>query len=509
MKLAVSRFRVALAALILAWPTGPSTQSAKASRQLLIVLDGLRPDYVTPALMPALHALGRQGVVFERHHAVYPTVTRVNASSIASGAYPGTHGLMGNSVFFPKVDARRFLDTEDRQNLIKIEASGDRLLTTTMLGELLQAAGKKLLVVSAGSTGASYLLNGRVSGGAVIQTEYTLPASFHQRVVATVGEADAGRMSSADKNRRAVDAFLKVGLPEVDPAVTILWFTDPDTVAHQSGIGTPATVEALKRLDGEIKRLLEGLSQTGVLSAFDIWVTSDHGFSTYTGAPDLKAMLQRYGGALPDGTPRIVAGSGAIYVRDHDANVVAAAVRELQDTAGVGAIFTPASAAGSFDGRLPGTLSFDAIRWTHERSADILFSPDWTDRANAHGYKGTSASSGTAGHGSSSPFDIHNILMAAGPDVKARSRVNSPSGNVDFAPTFLHLLGLGIPESMEGRVLVEAFETSRASRVSTKEFSHTSATPDGKYLVTARFSLADIGGKSYRYLDSTFVKRRR
>jgi predicted AlkP superfamily pyrophosphatase or phosphodiesterase len=49
---------------------------------LLIVLDGLRPDYVTPSVMPNLHALGQRGVVFANHHSVFPTVTRVNASSI-------------------------------------------------------------------------------------------------------------------------------------------------------------------------------------------------------------------------------------------------------------------------------------------------------------------------------------------------------------------------------------------------------------------------------------------
>ena len=42
-------------------------------RHLLIVLDGLRPDYVTPEVMPNLHALGERGVVFTNHHAVYPT----------------------------------------------------------------------------------------------------------------------------------------------------------------------------------------------------------------------------------------------------------------------------------------------------------------------------------------------------------------------------------------------------------------------------------------------------
>src|SRR6476469_4230715 len=99
-------------------------------RHLVIVVDGLRPDYVTPDVMPTLTALGKRGVVFTRHHSVYPTVTRVNASSIATGSYPDTHGLLGNTVFFPKLDVAKFFDTADFTNLQKIAtAEGGRVLT--------------------------------------------------------------------------------------------------------------------------------------------------------------------------------------------------------------------------------------------------------------------------------------------------------------------------------------------------------------------------------------------
>src|SRR5574339_444204 len=104
---------VLVAALMAA---APACSSRAPSRHLLIVVDGLRPDYVTPDIMPALTALAKRGVVFNRHHSVYPTVTRVNASSISTGAYPETHGLMGNSVFFPRVEPGAFLDTGDRDN---------------------------------------------------------------------------------------------------------------------------------------------------------------------------------------------------------------------------------------------------------------------------------------------------------------------------------------------------------------------------------------------------------
>ena len=114
------------------------TSTPPPNRHLLIVVDGLRPDYVTADVMPNLTALGKRGVVFNRHHSVYPTVTRVNASSISTGAYPETHGLLGNSVFFPNVDPAKFLDTADRDHLLAIAKAEGRLLTAPTLGESLQ-----------------------------------------------------------------------------------------------------------------------------------------------------------------------------------------------------------------------------------------------------------------------------------------------------------------------------------------------------------------------------------
>src|SRR5476651_2557345 len=91
--------------------------------QLVIVVDGLRPDYVTPALMPRLVKLGQRGIVFNAHHSVFPTVTRVNASSIVTGAYPETHGILGNTVYIPAVDPKKGLDTGQRANLEAIASA--------------------------------------------------------------------------------------------------------------------------------------------------------------------------------------------------------------------------------------------------------------------------------------------------------------------------------------------------------------------------------------------------
>ena len=110
-----------------------------------------------------------------------------------------------------------------------------------------------------------------------------------------------------------------------------------------------------------------------------------------------------------------------------------------------------------------------------------------------------------AGHGSSSPFDIHNTLVAAGPDLKAGVAIDVPSGNVDFAPTFLHLLGIDIPSSMQGRVLREALrDGTDPTAVAVETMDVRVENGDGSYVLTAVSSVVD--GRAY--LDYTTVERR-
>jgi predicted AlkP superfamily pyrophosphatase or phosphodiesterase len=488
--------------------TATTVSQGSPRRHLVIVLDGLRPDYVTPDAMPNLTALGRRGVVFTQHHSVFPTVTRVNASSISTGAYPERHGLLGNSVFFPKVDATRFLDTADRANLVRIEASEGQLLTATTLGELLQRAGRRMLVVSSGSTGSAFLNNHTVSGGAILHYAYVLPASLSGEMGA-LGPPPTAQSTPFERDQYAVDAFLKIGVPRLDPSVTVMWLSGLDDTAHAEGVGAPKTVTILRQVDGEIARVQNSLRALGLLDSYDIWVTSDHGFSTHTGASDIGGILRPLIHQLPDDTPSIVSDGGAIYVRDGDERAISSIVAALQKTAGVGAIFTAAAQPGSLDGRVPGTLSFEAIHWNHARSAQILYSPDWTDRPNAYGLRGTVASGGVAGHGSSSPFDVHNTLIAAGPDLKQRFTDDTPSANVDFTPTFLRLLGITPPASVQGRPLIEALAGGPSAMPRVTSSAHRARTGDGSYAATATFSTVNADGRDYRYFDGTRVVRSR
>jgi arylsulfatase A-like enzyme len=305
-----------------------------------------------------------------------------------------------------------------------------------------------------------------------------------------------------------VQAFLTVGLPLVNPSVTAIWLSDPDTTAHALGMGHPTTIEALRRVDAEIKNIQDGLRAAGLLETCNIWVTSDHGFATYTGAADVRGLLAPFAGTLGDGSPRVVHGETAIYVRDGDRQTISRIVRALQQAPRVGAIFTRASTTGAFDGWAEGTLSFDAARWGHARAGEILYSPNWTDDKNQYGFAGTSASNGVAGHGSSSPYEIHNTLIAAGPDIRQGVTVGVPTGNVDLAPTLLHLLGLPISATMQGRPLLEALRSSATGPApAVRGRQHTARTRAGAYAQTAHFSLVRVASREYRYLDYTRVIR--
>ena len=285
----------AVAALSAAGASPPADAPDPATHtHLVIVVDGLRPDYVTPDLMPRLVRLGRRGIVFNAHHAVLPTVTRVNASSIATGAYPETHGLLGNTVYIPAVNATRGIDAGSREILEAIERASGPLLTAPSLGEILQQSARKILVVSSGTSGAALLLNHTVGNGTIIHHEFTRPAEFGAHVVETLGPPPAHALPNAAQNRRAVDAYLTLGLQELHPDVTVMWISDPDTTAHTKGIGSASTRESLRLVDAEIGRIEDALQSKGLADRTNLLVTSDHGFSTHTGTLELGALVKPF-----------------------------------------------------------------------------------------------------------------------------------------------------------------------------------------------------------------------
>ncbi len=432
-------------------------QTEQDIRTLIVFFDGLRPDYITPDAMPHVYAFSKRGSYGKQHHSVYPTVTRVNSSSYSSGSYPATNGILGNTVYFPQVDAKHGLNTGEASEMQKVAAATNgHLLTTTSLGEILNKAGKKMMVFSSGSSGQALFQNHTVSGGGIINTSMVVPEELKTKVLAEIGPIPPHGKPNSAQHKWITDALIKYGLTLDGPLVSAIWYSDPDGVAHSDGIGVPSSMASIRSVDEQFGRIIAELESKGLTKNFNIIISTDHGFVTHTGKNSVSELLIKEGLKKDKDSEDVVIAEGAIYVKDHNMDTIKKIVHTLQAQPWVGAIFTRAATPGDVQGNIEGTLSFDAIHWNHpERSGDILVDYNWNDNKNAMGYAGTSFSRGVAGHGGFSPYEVHIALLASGPSFKRSFESELPTSNVDIAPTVLHIHQLPIPSSMDGRVMNE------------------------------------------------------
>ncbi|GAB3276942.1 alkaline phosphatase family protein [Larkinella harenae] len=477
-------------------------------RTLVVIFDGLRSDYIRPETMPNLYAFQKLGVHAQQHHSVFPTVTRVNTSSYSTGSYPKTHGILGNSVYFPEVSANKALNTGDYEDLYKIDqATKGALQTTVSLGEYLQTAGKRMMVFSSGTTGQAFLQNRKLGGGAIINPGLILPESIRDSVQAAIGAAPAYATPNTARHVWVTNALLRYGLVANGPQVNSIWYSDPDGTAHAKGVGDSLTMQAIRGVDQQFGRVLDSLKARNLVKQFNIIVTTDHGFVTHAGKISFSELLIQKGLKASKESEDVVLADGAIYVKNHDPSLIQKIVSTLQAESWVGAIFTKGVKAGDLTGSIPGTLSFESVHWQHfQRAADILVDVNWNDEKNSAGYAGKSFARGVAGHGSLSPYEVQISLFAAGPSFKKGTTSQLPSSIIDIAPTVLHLHGLAIPKSMDGRVLSELLMVAPQKpsfKPKTERIETTTSYGGGTYtLVLHRTAMGP-----YQYIDYAQVSR--
>src|SRR5262245_12767021 len=448
---------------------------------IVSVVDGLRPDFVSADVTPTLHRLRSEGVDFTNSHAVFPTVTRVNAAALATGMQPGSNGILGNQIYAAEVDPARALDTGNYRRLLELDrATGGRFVLTDTLGERLHARGLTLAAVSSGSTGSTLLSNprGRDGIGVLVNGAFDpgktvgWPASASEAILARFGPApQRGASERFDAvvtwTQRVLREYV---LPKLAPDVVINWLTEPDHSQHHLGVGSPSSLEALANDDREIARVLTTLDELGLMPSADVLVVSDHGFTTNTSGIDVAGALIDAGlKAAVDSGDVVLASSGqavAVHVEGHDRDRVARIARFIQAREWGGVVFTGARAAGDPRGVVDGTFSLELIHVANaERGPDLLFTFPWTSDANAFGVPGTDLASVSGGaklyvsdHGSMSPWNVRNTFLAWGASFKKRTTVGTPVGNADVAPTILSLLGLADGSALDGRVLAEALD---------------------------------------------------
>jgi len=472
------------------------------SSVLVFVFDGLQPSQVIPRLMPNLAAFAVAGVTFTNHHAVFPTVTRVNSSSIVTGMEPGGHGLAGNRLLIRDFDPDNAIGAMEPE-LTRVADAGLPVLLAPTLAQFLSEHGKEYVAIGVGTSGNAFLHNPTAedSGGATIHPTFALPRDLHESLIDRFGPWPDEAVPNTSRLAHAVRIMTEYVLPERMPAVALIWSSEPDKAQHAAGVGSSLSDTAIKEADGQFGDVLQWLREAGRLEETDIIVASDHGYSTISGAIAVES-LAREAGFPPGGEPGgvVVAPNGGavlFYTPPGDLETAKRLAAWLMAQPWCGALTASDAVAG-----IPGTLSASLVGNQGPRAPELTMSFRWESGDNEAGYPGTVYSTygepGAGQHGSMSRHEMNNILFAGGPSFKSNLRSEIPSGNLDLAPTILRILGISGGGDMHGRVLEEALEGGPSgngidwnSEVHYAEFSL------GEEMYRQQIKVSTVAGASY------------
>ena len=305
----------------------------KRRNAIIFIADGLRHGAVNPVDTPALYRVRSEGVYFANSHAVFPTQTMPNAAAIATGHYPGDTGQFANQIFtgrpvfaagtlgqrpgtlVPDVDDPFVVADINQQfggNYIR-EAS---LLAfarsygynTAALGktgpavaqDLTEAAAARgrmrapVTIVLESATGTPRAVPLTAETLALLKSAGLSPAPPPRNQPAGSNTAPGTRVPNVEHQQWFADAATKAILPAFakspEAFVLVFWSGDPDQTQHAQGdslnqlspgINGSTSKAAIQNADRNLKQILEYLdAHPDVRDNTNVFVTSDHGFST-------------------------------------------------------------------------------------------------------------------------------------------------------------------------------------------------------------------------------------
>ncbi|MFQ5995237.1 MAG: alkaline phosphatase family protein [Acidiferrobacterales bacterium] len=480
-------------------------KNEKRRRVLIVSFDALRPDMVTPQLMPNLTAFAQNGVHFLHSRATFPTETRVNQAALVTGCYPTRHGIVGNKFLEPVASPGKLFNTGDETQL----AEGDRklkgkLVDVPVLGEILAQHGMQLAVLSAGTPGGTRMLHHKAEslGGfrlALHRPDTSVPAGRIQAIIERIGPIPKHEVPTLSWLTYATDAYLHYIEPELKPEVCILWLPEPDNSHHARGIGSEAGLQAIRHADAEFGRILQWRERSELGERLQVITMSDHGQLTIVGDPiGVAARLEEagfiVGETVSDGADAALAlgSAGGIYVRDSDPSLIRSIVEWLQTQPWCGPTFTRHG-----NNALPHAL----VGIEHRRAPDIGLVLRNDDAINAYGVAGSCQHDqyvypvGGGLHGGLHALELNNWRAISGDAFRSACTSSLATGTIDILPTILTILGIPIPDHVQGRVLREAL-AENTDPLSPEMFQKT-FTAEGRDNYRAYLSVSYVGGMFY------------
>lgn len=387
---------------------------------ILIDWDGLDPTYLSRAPTPNLDSLTSHGSL-STVEGVFPTLSNPARASIATGAYPETHG---NLAYYYDEQTGRVV-------------GANRSLAAESVAETLVDAGKTVASVQ------WYTAQGH---GVVFGDQnrlYVEPGGLFEARVDAAIDILQGRPVNSGGQAVTVSRI---------PDFLAVYGSDLDDLGQAEGPDGPNIVPLLVELDRQLGRLVQAIRDAGIYERTAFILTGDHGMTTWSKdlTGDVLAGISDAGYV-----PEIVT-SGNSPEPDTEVVIVPDAVRI--------ATLALLGRAKSSRSRLRTRTSFEEIpgvaRVLDEADLQELRCGDQlgdlvVEAEEPWGFAPPGESdSGTRGaHGSTKEMRVPLLLSGAGvhQDVTPRS-----PRLVDVAPTICALLGARPPRDAQGRILSES-----------------------------------------------------
>ena len=401
---------------------------------------------VTPEFIPQISTIAAGSRHYPRHRSVFPSATRVNSASIATGCYPMNHGLAGNALALDEGHGLQPVSVGTPEFRERWRAATGKTLHRPTLTERLRSYGG-VKIYSNSSAGAAHMQDPDGHGWLFHRTGSHSPdfGSVAPDETLNVGyDANGDRVTTA----RFCDALLT----DRETPCFVLWICEPDHSQHELELGSHRHRTVLSGADECVGNVWEALHKRRAMGDEVLFVLcSDHGHETVSKIVPLVDELVAAGLKANTHSSDVVLASsgmgGHLYFSEENADRVNGVAAWLQNHDAVDRVFIG-----------------DELKEVGQSSHNgrvIAFSMAKQDRVNRFGISGhghvmkdiftTTDSSGFGQHGGLGRYETNPMLVVNGGEFETGVSLAQTSA-VDLAPTILCHLGISGYE-MDGKPL--------------------------------------------------------
>lgn len=390
-------------------------QESKKPVVILISLDGFRYDYVERFQPENLSRFIAEGTAAKSLIPSFPTKTFPNHYTIATGLRPEHHGIVDNGFYDPN------RDEEYHHNNPTYSTDGSWYGGTPLW----------VLAEQNGMKAASYFFVGSEADVQGLRPSYYF--NYDGRV---------------DNLTRVSQVFEWLQLPEEEmPQMISMYFSDMDDVGHAYGpLNDQKLNERLQQLDHTLGTLMEGVKSLDL--DVNIFIVSDHGMMEVP-FKNFFALDE-----ITEGLDLKVVNNGALaHLYLDNPKKKKRVLKKLNKREGPFKVVD-----------VEESEYYQDLSRYGDRIGDILILPElgFYIASNQEGLARVKANMARAesdyygGHGFSPTYQqMHGIFYANGPEIKEGMTIESFE-NIHIYPLICQILGLPIPEGIDGELQVLA-----------------------------------------------------